>query len=177
MRDRKRDRAYQKAYHAAYYRRHRDQLRAYSQEWRQMNPDQEHASKHEYWLTHRHWSRDARRAYNRKWRIANAEKVRETGRVWKLAHPELIKQYRARTNARRKGASGSHTLTEWHDKIELHVGCCIYCGLQKPLERDHNVPLSRGGSDDISNILPACGTCNRRKGTRTAQEFLLATVR
>jgi hypothetical protein len=31
------------------------------------------------------------------------------------------------------------------------------------LEADHIVPLTRGGTDDIDNIQPLCGTCNRKK--------------
>jgi 5-methylcytosine-specific restriction endonuclease McrA len=31
------------------------------------------------------------------------------------------------------------------------------------LEADHVVPLTRGGTDDIGNIQPLCGSCNRKK--------------
>jgi 5-methylcytosine-specific restriction endonuclease McrA len=76
-----------------------------------------------------------------------------------------------RRTATKRRNGGHHTEREWREKIELHAGCCIYCGEQKPLTRDHNIPLSRGGTDDIGNILPACLSCNSRKQTRTAQEF------
>lgn len=39
--------------------------------------------------------------------------------------------------------------------------CCGVTGVA--LEADHVVPLTRGGSNDISNIQPLCGTCNRSK--------------
>jgi 5-methylcytosine-specific restriction endonuclease McrA len=42
------------------------------------------------------------------------------------------------------------------------------------------VPLCRGGSNEISNILPACRHCNRRKHRKTEEEFralLAAEVR
>ena len=46
---------------------------------------------------------------------------------------------------------------------------CQYCGACGPdveLEVDHIIPVSRGGSDDISNLKTACINCNRGKGDR-----------
>jgi hypothetical protein len=41
-------------------------------------------------------------------------------------------------------------------------GNCVYCG--KPADSvDHIMPRSRGGSDTIDNLAPACMDCNRRK--------------
>ena len=49
---------------------------------------------------------------------------------------------------------------------------CSYCGAsQVPLQLEHIVPRSRGGSNRPSNLALACEPCNARKGTRTAQEF------
>jgi 5-methylcytosine-specific restriction endonuclease McrA len=31
------------------------------------------------------------------------------------------------------------------------------------LEADHVAPFTRGGTDDIGNIQPLCGSCNRKK--------------
>lgn len=43
---------------------------------------------------------------------------------------------------------------------------CHYCGRTPPevtLEVDHQVPLSMGGSNSNSNLVPACFDCNRGK--------------
>lgn len=50
---------------------------------------------------------------------------------------------------------------------------CQFCGEKKPqraLTYDHVVPFSRGGKTEWTNIVTACGPCNRRKGNRTPDE-------
>jgi len=50
---------------------------------------------------------------------------------------------------------------------------CAYCGIGGvPLELDHVVPCSRGGSDRESNRVPACHRCNQQKGNQPIEEFL-----
>lgn len=49
---------------------------------------------------------------------------------------------------------------------------CAYCGAENiPLEVEHIVPKSRGGSNRVSNLTLACTLCNQKKGNQTAQEF------
>jgi len=49
---------------------------------------------------------------------------------------------------------------------------CAYCGAENvPLEIEHIVPKSRGGSNRVSNLTLACRACNQAKGNRTAEEF------
>ena len=47
---------------------------------------------------------------------------------------------------------------------------CVYCG-GPPESRDHVIPLSRGGSNNIGNLVPACHRCNNMKGDMTPQRF------
>jgi len=50
---------------------------------------------------------------------------------------------------------------------------CAYCGATGvPLEIEHIVPRSRGGSDRVSNLTLACRACNQRKGNQPVEAFL-----
>lgn len=67
---------------------------------------------------------------------------------------------------RRKGAKGTHSFEQWEDLKKFYDFMCLCCKKQEPfisLTRDHVVPLSLGGSDDIKNIQPLCHNCNSRK--------------
>ena len=58
-----------------------------------------------------------------------------------------------------------YLLEKWNRK-------CAYCKRENiPLEVEHIVPKSRGGSDRISNLTIACNKCNQKKGNKTAEEF------
>lgn len=72
------------------------------------------------------------------------------------------------------GTQGSHTEAQWLTKLKLSAYLCFWCGRElwdKHVTKDHLQPLSRGGSDDITNVVPACRSCNSRKGSKTADEF------
>jgi 5-methylcytosine-specific restriction endonuclease McrA len=49
---------------------------------------------------------------------------------------------------------------------------CAYCSKTNiPLQIEHIIPRSRGGSDRVANLTLACKGCNQRKDNRTAAEF------
>ncbi len=61
-----------------------------------------------------------------------------------------------------------YVLLKWNHR-------CAYCGATNvPLELDHVIPRSCGGSDREGNRVPACHKCNQRKGSHSLQEFLQA---
>ena len=56
--------------------------------------------------------------------------------------------------------------------LEKWQRTCAYCRAKgAPLQIEHIVPRSRGGSNRVSNLTLACRACNVRKGTQTADEF------
>lgn len=52
---------------------------------------------------------------------------------------------------------------------------CTYCQIKDvPLQIEHILALSRGGSDRVSNLCLACEKCNQRKGSQDIKNFLKA---
>jgi len=50
---------------------------------------------------------------------------------------------------------------------------CQYCGQHAPDgEPDHVLPLSRGGTDRLTNLVWTCKECNQSKGNKTLREWL-----
>jgi 5-methylcytosine-specific restriction endonuclease McrA len=43
----------------------------------------------------------------------------------------------------------------------------LCCDKKRKLTADHIVPVSKGGTSNISNIQPLCGPCNSSKGAKT----------
>lgn len=51
---------------------------------------------------------------------------------------------------------------------------CVYCNVDNvPLEIEHIIPKSKGGSNKVSNLTLACGSCNQAKGNLDIAVFLL----
>ena len=149
----------------AYSKSHRDQINARDRaDWAAGDPAKRRAIE-KYRATHQ----AAVRAYMRAWRTAHPD----SPRAEYLRHRDGYLRRAVERRARERSAPGSFTTIELREKIALLGGCCIYCGRSDvKLGPDHKIPLSRGGSNDITNIVPACKPCNSRKRHRTASEFL-----
>ncbi|EGJ28946.1 MULTISPECIES: RNA-guided endonuclease IscB [Moorena] len=59
-----------------------------------------------------------------------------------------------------------YLLTKWGHN-------CVYCGaIDTPLEVEHIIPKSKGGSNRVSNLTLACRSCNQKKGNDSIEKFL-----
>lgn len=103
----------------------------------------------------------------REWREANPEKQRAACAAWVSRNREQANHHNSQRRGRLHAANGKFTLAEWKRLCDQFGGKCAYCRKAKKLTRHHVVPLSRGGANDIANIVPACQSCNSRVGTKT----------
>jgi hypothetical protein len=55
--------------------------------------------------------------------------------------------------------------------LERDGHACVYCGADKSLEGDHIVPLSKDGSNALTNLATACRPCNLSKASSTLEEW------
>ncbi len=63
------------------------------------------------------------------------------------------------------------TIAEWDEAVAYFGGCCAYCGEETELQKEHIIPVSRGGGFTKRNIVPACIACNQSKGGMSLHEW------
>lgn len=58
-----------------------------------------------------------------------------------------------------------HDLTDaqWQGLLDAWAGCAYCGGGSGSLQRDCMLPISRGGRYTVSNVVPACASCNASK--------------
>lgn len=88
--------------------------------------------------------------------LANGEKYRRNN-LAKFADKERVRR------GVKRGNGGSYTRKDWIRLLNRHNGLCAYCKDRKATTADHVIPLAKGGTNFIGNILPACVPCNSSK--------------
>lgn len=168
-----------RAYSAEYHATHKEEEAAY----RTANQDKLKAEKKEWYKKNRTQvlkrvksnatqNREKILAYQSDYYLNNADKVKANVAAYRQANPEKKSHLENRRRARKFSNGGSHTLEELQEKFSRLGNVCYYCKQAKPLTVDHDIPLSRGGTDNIENVLPACRSCNSKKNAKTADEFI-----
>jgi 5-methylcytosine-specific restriction endonuclease McrA len=72
-------------------------------------------------------------------------------------------RYAKRRKRRMDAVEHDLTADQWADMVAAWGGCA-YCGATDvPLQRDCVLPISRGGRYTLTNIAPACRSCNASK--------------
>ena len=74
------------------------------------------------------------------------------------------------------GVHAPYTQAELHERFALFGDACAYCGSAKNLTLDHVVPLTKNGTDGMTNIVPACLSCNSGKSNKDASEWYQAQL-
>jgi 5-methylcytosine-specific restriction endonuclease McrA len=144
-----------------------ERARAYGREWMRRNPEKAREAMRRWRARHADQHRNA----NRDYRLRNPGRVKAWDAKYRRAHPDVVKVRWERYRARRRAATGSFSTTEWLALVRRYGGRCAYCGILAGLVVEHRIPLSRGGTNFIDNILPACSSCNARKHRLTEEEF------
>jgi 5-methylcytosine-specific restriction endonuclease McrA len=140
----------------AYYRANKSEIGKKQKAYANGRIGVSRAYHHHYYLAHQEV------AYER----AKRYKKTDRGRMGNRAHLH-------RRRARERAAGGSYTVQQLQQQVERQKARCYYCKVKlgKVYHADHIVPLARGGTNDISNIVLACPTCNLRKGAKLPHEW------
>lgn len=104
---------------------------------------------------------------------SNKEQIILKRTEYKKNNPEIYRAIHHRRRANIKKVGGSFTTQQIRLQDKKQKNKCYYCqkkmGTQQSIE--HVIPISRGGSNDISNIVLACLGCNLSKHTKLPHEW------
>jgi hypothetical protein len=113
-------------------------------------------------------------------RARNPEKAKDDSRRWRGSmNPFSVAVGKAKTRAEELGVLSTLTTEEWKHVVEKEEFLCHLCGrkiildLKSPwrLSLDHVLPMARGGSNTVDNVLPAHRRCNQSRLDMTVTEF------
>lgn len=146
---------------------HPDASRIRQQRYREAHPEAVRAAMQRYRDAHP----DAGRIAAQRYRDERPGSAGIASRKYREAHPDANRLAQHKRRARKSG--GTLTRQEWEDIRAAYDHRCYYCGAGDVfLEVEHMVPLSRGGRHDADNVVPSCKEDNRRKGKRSAIEYI-----
>lgn len=119
-------------------------------------------------------TRAQKREYDRQYRELNRERVNRNSANWIKANREkraaITRCYDAKRRAVVRSGVSSQQLVVWCRK---QPKVCYWCGVKcsQSYHVDHYIPLARGGCHELSNLVIACGPCNRRKNAKDPLDF------
>jgi hypothetical protein len=190
------DRARRKAYTEA----HREQEHKNRKQYRDSHKQELSARKKIYREAHKEhiaahkkqWQQgESYKTYQKRYYQEHKEELSQQARANYLAHQEerlecqrlylrtvqgrmVDKAHKQKRKAQKRASAGSYTAKQLQEQVKRQKSKCYYCKTKLPeiYHVDHIVPLARGGSNDISNIVVTCPTCNMSKSYKLLHEWI-----
>lgn len=105
------------------------------------------------------------RQRSREFRIAHPAKVRASVAAWRIANPLAARVAQAKRRAAKAASLSHYTRDDVQTLLVKQSGKCVAClvSIKKKYHVDHVFPLSRGGTNEASNIQLLCQFCNQSK--------------
>ena len=155
-----------KEFKKKYYQTHKEQILEKNKQWRlnhKVHRDNYHK---QYRLDHK----KERNEYNEQWRQKNENEIKKYRKLYiqTLEGKACNQRGHTKRKAREKEIINTLTSDEWVEILKEYRFKCAYCGCEFTLfnreTRDHIIPISKGGNNIKENVVPACRSCNSKKG-------------
>ncbi|MBW4580681.1 MAG: HNH endonuclease [Tildeniella nuda ZEHNDER 1965/U140] len=172
-------------YMRRYYALNKDRINEYSRAYHHRNADRNNAYKKAWHRANRQHVLDQKKLD----RKLNPQKYKEKDRERYSKHRETClarnKAYRQTERGRlvrrqlerkreavKKGNHSAKYIPEQLLSLRQEFGnLCAYCQSGGAKTMDHFIPVSKGGSDVLSNLLPCCWSCNSSKQDKDPKEW------
>ena len=107
--------------------------------------------------------------YKKKYYENNKDKLKKC----RENNKDKYKEYNHKRRALKVGNGGSYTKSQWLDTLEYFDYKCAYTGecIKHNCHVEHIVPISKGGTSYIWNLVPSTASANLSKHNRDMEEW------
>lgn len=147
------------------YLRHRDKRLAYLKKYNQENMERLKIYRHNWYQ-----SQKGKPEFQEKRKTYMAS-------YYQSEHGKMVSRAKChRRRALKMSAKGAYTAQDVNNQMKRQHGKCYYCHIKfgngkRAYHVDHIVPLTRGGSNEPSNLVLACVSCNSSKHNKLLHEW------
>ncbi len=138
-------------------------------QWRIKNKDSMSAYNKTYWKTKSKELTEKRKEYARDYYSSNKTKVRQRNAQYKRGRPAKRRVWEARRRASKRN-NGVYVVLD-REVVALLSTPCFLCNSKENITIDHVIPICRGGTHSIGNLLSLCQSCNSKKGSKFLSEI------
>lgn len=119
------------------------------------------------WIQWASYCRPCESKKNKENQYAKYDEYAIKRRLWASKHRDELNEYARQRRVLANSNGGKLHGDQWEETKDYFDGCCAYCGKKTDkLTRDHFIPITKGGSWDATNIVPACKSCNSSKNNK-----------
>jgi len=171
-----------KAYDKKYKLENKDRIQKFQKEYYAKHKSKMNEHSKDYRLNNKIKTME----YQRNYAIANRLKLKNYKRCYQIENIHKIRLHRASVgyklmkravdSKRRKQltieANGSVTKVSLNALLMDQDSKCFYCNclldfnIKRSVHLDHYIPLSKGGTHSIDNVVWSCASCNLTKGSK-----------
>ncbi len=141
------------------------------------NDNEEYKGKNKDNAVSRYWAkREEILTKKSAYRKENKEKIAAKGKEYRhrVAGTEKYKAMKKAARLRRR-AAGYVPVAELNKLIKSSNNVCFWCDEEIPngeMHLDHIYPVSKGGRNDMYNLVVACRSCNQRKRDKSPEIWI-----
>jgi hypothetical protein len=165
-------------YNREWAKKNRDKVEAYREKYKDRYTERKKETKKRYAEEHkeeqklrfqRYWEKNKDRMHARareyyiRTRADRKQKQSESNSRYRRNNLERFRQYAQRRYHIKRNLPATLTMDEWEYIKSVFEWTCCYCGAACDLDREHFIPVTKGGGYTLENILPACNSCNTSK--------------
>jgi hypothetical protein len=169
----------------AYRKKHPEEVRSRQRKYRKEHPEKVHQYQQKYQSTHKGQERERQHLYNQ----VHRQEINARLNAYRKKHADKVRLWNGNYRATQRGKAVL-TAAQRNRDIRLsgipltadiimevkaeYAGLCPYCNRRiNKGHIDHILPVSKGGTNERSNIAWVCQKCNQQKHDKTLLEFLM----